>query len=67
MGDDGIRRCGIRLDARLVRTTDAPKRPFQGWRYLSVENAPRDLRVAQKHESELPVHLNTALAEIGVI
>lgn len=67
IGNDGIRRCGIRLDARLIRTTAAPKRPFQGWRYLSAENAPPDLPTARQHETEIPAALNTALAEIGVI
>lgn len=67
IGNDGIRRCGIRLDARLIRTTGAPKRPFQGWRYLTPENAPPDLPSARNHEVEIPPALNTALAEIGVI
>lgn len=67
IGNDGIRRCGIRLDACLIRTTGAPKRPFQGWRYLMPENAPPDLPSARQHEIEIPPALNTALAEIGVI
>lgn len=41
--DDGIERCDIVLDRRLVATQSFPRRPFQGWRYLPSEDAPRDL------------------------
>jgi len=67
IGEDGIRRCGIRMDARLIRTQSAVKRPFQGWRYLLSENAPPDLPASRENEAELPVALNSALAEIGVL
>jgi hypothetical protein len=67
IGDDGIRRCGIRLDARLIHTQTAPKRPFQGWRYLARENAPPDLPQVRAHDTDIPASLNLALAEIGVI
>ena len=42
-GEDGIERCAIRLDPEVVRTVPQPRRPFQGWRYLRAEDAPRDL------------------------
>src|SRR6056300_330784 len=43
VGQDGIRRCAIVLDPKIIRTTNVRKRPFQGWRYLSQEDAPIDL------------------------
>ncbi|MEM6341150.1 MAG: DUF1489 domain-containing protein [Pseudomonadota bacterium] len=67
IGEDGIRRCGIVLDAELIRTQSAPKRPFQGWRYLKPEDAPPDLPKHREHEDPLPTELNRALAEIGVL
>ncbi len=67
MGQDGITRCGIVLDPEVVRTTSAPKRPFQGWRYLKPEDAPPDLRKGREQEPTLPPELNRALAEIGVL
>lgn len=67
IGEDGIRRCGIVLDEAIVRTAPAPKRPFQGWRYLSVSDAPPDLRNGRESEANLPPELNRALAEIGVL
>lgn len=63
---DGIRRCAIVLDRELVRTEAVPRRPFQGWRYLAPETAPRDLPEARQEEEALPPALSAALAEIGV-
>ncbi len=66
-GEDGIRRCGIVLDPEVIPTVTALRRPFQGWRYLAVEDAPADLPKGRSKEDPLPVELNRALAEIGVI
>lgn len=62
---DGIRRCAIVLDPELIRTASAPRRPFQGWRYLENANAPVDLPKGQAND-DLPPSLMAALAEIGV-
>lgn len=67
IGEDGIRRCAIVLDPTLHRTQSAQKRPFQGWRYLKIEDTPPDLRAGAASEDTLPAELNRALAEIGVI
>ena len=64
---DGITRCGIVLDPTPVRVVSTPKRPFQGWRYLKPEDAPRDLPAGRDSEEALPPELETALAEIGVL
>jgi hypothetical protein len=62
---DGIRRCGIVLNPEVHRTEAAPKRPFQGWRYLEGKVAPRDLAKGSAND-DLPPKLMAALAEIGV-
>jgi len=67
IGADGIRRCAIVLAPQIIRTQASLKRPFQGWRYLTVEDAPMDLPEGREHEEALPVELNQALAEIGVL
>jgi len=67
VGSDGILRCGIVLDPTVTRVAPAPKRPFQGWRYLKPEDAPPDLREGRTCEPTLPPALNQALAEIGVL
>ena len=67
IGADGIRRCAIVSDPDLIRVQGALKRPFQGWRYLKPEDSPPDLPKGREREEPLPVDLNRALAEIGVL
>ncbi|WP_425100427.1 DUF1489 family protein [Tropicibacter sp. S64] len=66
-GEDGVERCAIALEPTLIRTATAPKRPFQGWRYLNPSDAPVDLGKARQAEEPLPPELAGALAEIGVL
>lgn len=66
VGADGVRRCGLVLDPALVRTEPAPRRPFQGWRYLPGAEAPRDLAARRDGEAALPPALSAALADLGV-
>ncbi|MEM9632631.1 MAG: DUF1489 family protein [Pseudomonadota bacterium] len=44
--EGGIKRCDLVMEPRLILTRYQPKRPFQGWRYLKVDEAPADMRVA---------------------
>ena len=66
IGADGIRRCAIVCKPGLIRTAATPKRPFQGWRYLPVADAPPDLSTTSANEEPLPPALSKALADIGV-
>ncbi|WP_431298323.1 DUF1489 family protein [Tabrizicola sp. BL-A-41-H6] len=63
---DGITRCALILDADIIRTEAAPRRPFQGWRYLAPSDSPRDLVKGREREDPLPPALAQALAEIGL-
>lgn len=65
-GEDGILRCALVLNPEIHRTEAAPRRPFQGWRYLTVEDAPRDLPKGRNTEEALPPELARALADIGL-
>ena len=67
VGQDGIRRCAIVLDPELIEVQSSLKRPFQGWRYLAPADAPSDLPAGRAQEEPIPVELNRALAEIGVL
>lgn len=67
IGGDGIRRCAIVLDPEIIRTTQALKKPFQGWRYLPAKDAPADLAKGREHEDALPSSLSAALADLGVL
>ncbi len=66
-GLDGIRRCAIVLDPKLVRTGATRKRAFQGWRYLPMSDTPPDLLKGRENEEDLPHELSRALADIGVL
>ncbi|NTT86151.1 DUF1489 family protein [Tabrizicola fusiformis] len=65
-GSDGIARCALVMDAEVIRTEAAPRRPFQGWRYLAPEESPRDLPKGRALDDALPPALAQALAEIGL-
>ncbi len=62
--DEHGARCGLYLDARLVRTAVQPRRAFQGWRYLSPKDAPADLN-EREGVAGLPEHLRRQLVELG--
>ena len=65
-GADGIQRCALILETKIHRTEPAARRPFQGWRYLSPDEAPRDLARARPREEALPPGLAEAMAEFGL-
>ncbi len=57
-------RCGLYLDAALIRTAPQPRRAFQGWRYLDPQDAPPDL-AAIGGGGDLPEELRLKLVELG--
>jgi len=65
-GGDGITRCAIVLDADIIRTAPAARRPFQGWRYLQGADAPPDLTEARPGDDDLPPDLALALSDLGL-
>lgn len=65
-GEDGILRCGFILDAEVVLTAPAPRRAFQGWRYLAPIDSPPDLPKGRNTEMALPDDLARALADFGL-
>ena len=65
-GGDGVTRCALVLERDVIRTEPAPRRPFQGWRYLADGDAPADLSATRAGDDALPPELRAALSEIGV-
>lgn len=65
-GADGVDRCAILIDPPLIPTEPQPRRAFQGWRYLPVEDAPADIakRAARRGP---PPELSIELAELGLL
>ena len=65
-GEDGIARCAIILDNQIIPTEHRPKRPFQGWRYLTPADAPQDLTGDGEVLAEMPGSMREALSAFGV-
>jgi hypothetical protein len=56
-------RCEILLDQTPTRTAPQPRRAFQGWRYLTADDAPSDL--SDNASETLPAELAVALRTLG--
>ncbi len=65
VGDGQAARCHVTLDPEIIRTSPAPRRPFQGWRYLEGPEAPVDLSGGEGAEGA-PPELALKLRELGV-
>jgi len=66
--EDGSACCLLVLDPVLVPVRPVKRRPFQGWRYLSVADAPADIGGAQAANlTELSPAMRRDLAELGLL
>jgi hypothetical protein len=63
VGEGAAARCEVTLAPEPVRVAPTPRRAFQGWRYLRVEDAPPDLPADAFGEA--PPELARQLREIG--
>lgn len=63
---EGIKRCDLVLEPRLIETQWQPRRAFQGWRYLTGEDCPSDLGKGDSDEN-LPNHLKSELSNLGLL
>lgn len=63
---EGIGRCHLVLEPKVVRTQWHPKRAFQGWRYLKAKEAPADLP-DDADIAAMPGPLRSELAELGLL
>ena len=61
---EGIARCHLVYTPQLIVVSPRPRRAFQGWRYLTVEDAPPDMG---KFNKNLPGKLQRELAELGLL
>jgi hypothetical protein len=64
---DGIGRCGLVLDSKVILVAPRPHRAFQGWRYLAAKDAPRDLEKAARGAAAMPEQLRRELRELGLM
>ena len=65
--DDGIACCAIVLDPELMATRAQARRAFQGWRYLSVADAPPDVGTVEDQNGEIPRAMRADLRELRLI
>ena len=66
-GEDGIARCALLFAPEVIRTEPAPRRPFQGWRYLDPKSAPPDLGKAAEGVTAMPEPMRRELRELGLL
>ncbi|AWM87314.1 DUF1489 family protein [Microvirga sp. 17 mud 1-3] len=64
---DGIGRCRLVLETKIVPVEPRPYRPFQGWRYLAVKEAPRDIDSRAGDLATMPEDMRRELAELGLL
>jgi hypothetical protein len=64
---EGVGRCHLVLQPKLVLVEPRPWRAFQGWRYIAAKDAPRDLERGQRGIARLPEELRRELRELGLL
>lgn len=63
----GIRRCHLHLDPEHVHTRLQARRPFQGWRYLTPQDAPVDAPNNVDIDEDMPEGMREELTELGLL
>ena len=63
----GIGRCRLVLQPKVVLVEPRPWRAFQGWRYLELSDAPRDLDRAAPGARDMPEAMRRELRELGLL
>jgi hypothetical protein len=66
-GSDGVGRCAIVLDQKVIPVEPRPSRPFQGWRYLEPASAGRDMSAIGTFDQDMPEALRRELAQLGLL
>ena len=64
---EGVGRCHLVLEPKLVLVEPRPYRAFQGWRYLAQNDAPRDLDRAAPGAKNMPEALRRELRGLGLL
>ena len=64
---DGIGRCRLVLEPKVIPVQPRPFRPFQGWRYLDPKDAPRDIDGNSGDLASMPEDMRRELAELGLL
>ncbi|HEY0330829.1 MAG TPA: DUF1489 domain-containing protein [Rhodopseudomonas sp.] len=62
---DGIARCRLIMQPKVIAVAPRPMRPFQGWRYLT--EVPPDLGSAAASIAAMPEPMRRELRELGLL
>ena len=65
---DGIGRCRLVMQPKVISVSPRPMRPFQGWRYFNADAAPPDLtRSAASGVAAMPEPMRRELRDLGLL
>jgi hypothetical protein len=64
---DGIGRCRLMMQPKVIAVRPKPMRAFQGWRYLAAKDAPPDLRKGEENLTAMPEELRRELRDLGLL
>jgi hypothetical protein len=65
---DGVGRCRIVMQPKVISVSPRPMRPFQGWRYLKADAAPADLtRTTATGLAAMPEPMRRELRDLGLL
>ena len=65
---DGIGRCRIVMQPKVIPVSPRPMRPFQGWRYLAEDAVPPDLdKAAAGTIAAMPEEMRRELRDLGLL
>jgi len=61
---EGISRCEIFMEGRIIATEPQPRAAFQGWRYLKADDAPSDIGKDNHNKDDMFIK---NLADLGLL
>jgi hypothetical protein len=64
---DGIGRCRLIMQPKVIAVSPRPIRPFQGWRYFPEADVPPDLGKAAASIAAMPEPLRRELRDLGLL
>jgi hypothetical protein len=64
---EGIGRCRLVMEPKLIPVSPRPMRAFQGWRYLSPQDAPPDLGKRAGDLAAMPEPMRRELRDLGLL
>jgi hypothetical protein len=65
---DGIGRCRLVMQPKVIAVSPRPMRAFQGWRYFTEDAAPPDLgKAAAASVAAMPEPMRRELRDLGLL